>query len=293
MTPEQAANLFQPFTQADASTTRQYGGTGLGLTISKRLVEMMGGIIGVHSKPGKGSSFHFTAEFGLTSQEVEKRSHLVGDLKGMRVLVVDDNITSQNIFKEILESFSFEVTVADSGENALTEIKKVTGCAPFYGLVIMDWKMPGMDGIEASLKIKEMTKNTYSPKIVMTTAYGRQEIIRQAEEVGLDGFLIKPVNPSVMLNTIMDAFDRQQDSEGTRTLSSEEPDEDILMEIKGARILLAEDNQINQQVAKEILINAGLRVSISNNGQEAVDAVTSQVFDAVLMDTTPISFLSL
>jgi signal transduction histidine kinase/CheY-like chemotaxis protein len=283
MTPEQAAKLFQPFTQADTSTTRKYGGTGLGLTISKRLVEMMDGQIGVDSESGKGSTFHFIANFKLTSQEMEKRSRQVGDLKGMRVLVVDDSTTSQNIFKETLESFSFEVAVADSGEKALAEFKKAVDCGKPYNLIIMDWKMPGMDGIETARKIKEMSNSTPGPNIIMATAYGRQEVMKQARDVGLNGFLIKPVNASVMFNTIMEVFDKDVDR-GPRIRARQEPEKDTLKTIKGASVLLVEDNEINQQVAREILSDAGLEVTLANDGQEAVDAVQQHKFDAVLMD---------
>jgi signal transduction histidine kinase len=164
MTADQATRLFQPFTQADASTTRKYGGTGLGLTISKRLVEMMEGHIGVDSQSGKGSKFHFTAVFGLATHEVEKRSSLAGDLKDLKVLVVDDSINSRKIFKELLESFSFDVTVTDSGEKALAEIEKVGETQTDFDLVIMDWKMPGMDGIETSRQIKSLTGDSREPK---------------------------------------------------------------------------------------------------------------------------------
>ncbi len=283
MTAEQAAKLFQAFTQADTSTTRKYGGTGLGLTISKRLVEMMDGQIGVDSEPGKGSTFHFTADFKLASQEMAKRSRQVGDLKGMRVLVVDDSTTSQNIFKETLESFSFEVAVADSGEKALSEFKKAADRGQPYNLIIMDWKMPGMDGIEAARKIKEMSHSAPGPDIIMATAYGRQEVMKQARDVGLDGFLIKPVNASVMFNTIMEVFDKDVDR-GPRIRARQEPEKDTLKTIKGASVLLVEDNEINQQVAREILSGAGLEVTLAINGQEAVDAVRQNKFDAVLMD---------
>jgi signal transduction histidine kinase/CheY-like chemotaxis protein len=283
MTAEQAAKLFQAFTQADTSTTRKYGGTGLGLTISKRLVEMMDGQIGVDSEPGKGSTFHFTADFKLASQEMAKRSRQVGDLKGMRVLVVDDSTTSQNIFKETLESFSFEVAVADSGEKALSEFKKAADRGQPYNLIIMDWKMPGMDGIETARKIKEMSHSAPGPDIIMATAYGRQEVMKQARDVGLDGFLIKPVNASVMFNTIMEVFDKDVDR-GPRIRARQEPEKDTLKTIKGASVLLVEDNEINQQVAREILSGAGLEVTLAINGQEAVDAVRQNKFDAVLMD---------
>ncbi len=283
MTAEQAAKLFQPFTQADTSTTRKYGGTGLGLTISKRLVEMMDGEIGVTSNPGHGSNFHFTAVFKLAAQELKKRSRLVGGLKDLKVLVVDDSTASQNIFKEILESFSFNVTVTDAGEKAVAEVNTHAGRETAYDLVIMDWKMPGMDGIEASRRIKNTTQSSRKPKIIMATAYGRQEVMHQADEVGLDGFLIKPVNPSVMFNTIMDVFGKDVAS-SPKVPARKTAGKEIAGRIRGAHVLLVEDNEINQQVAREILVGGGLNVTVANNGQEAVNAVKQDPYDAVLMD---------
>ena len=283
MTAEQAANLFQPFTQADSSTTRKYGGTGLGLTICKRLVEMMQGHIWVESELGQGSKFIFNAVFGLASQQIEKRSQLVGDLQGMHVLVVDDSITSQNIFKETLESFSFQVTVTDSGDKALEEIARAADKGENYELIILDWKMPGMDGMETARRIKHQSATLPLPRIIMVTAYGRQEAMQQAEAIGLEGFLIKPVNPSVMFNTIMEVCG-QELVKAPHDHDSERQTDNVLQKINGARILLVEDNEINQQVAMEILSNAGLNVSLAINGQEAVRMVQENEFDAVLMD---------
>jgi len=199
LTKDQIGKLFQSFSQADTSTTRKFGGTGLGLTISKRLVNMMGGEIWVDSEPGQGTTFSFTANFSLGKEKVKKRPVPSSDLQGMKVLVVDDSATSRNILQDILESFSFEVTLAASGEEGLEEIQKADTDQP-YELVLIDWKMPGIDGIETSERIKNHKKLNKIPAVILVTAYGREEIMQQAEQIGLDGFLIKPIGPSVLPN---------------------------------------------------------------------------------------------
>ena len=282
MTADQAAKLFQPFVQADSSTTRKYGGTGLGLTISKRLAEMMGGKIWVESKSGQGSTFSFTANFGLGKEKAKKRFKLSQDLRGMKVLVVDDNATSRDIFQEMLESFSFEVSMAASGAEGITELESAEEDKPFE-LVVMDWQMPGMDGIEASIRIKHHKDLSKIPPIILVTAYGREEVMQQADEVGLEGFLLKPVNPSMLFDTIMQAFGETV-PETSRIAQRHEQEAEALKHIQGAQLLLVEDNEINQQVAREILEGAGLNVALANNGQEAVNAVKENEYDAVLMD---------
>ncbi|MDJ0830587.1 MAG: transporter substrate-binding domain-containing protein [Desulfobacterales bacterium] len=282
MTDAQAAKLFQPFMQADSSTTRKYGGTGLGLTISKRLVEMMGGEIWVESEAGKGSTFSFTANFGLGKEKVKKQFKPSKDLRGMKVLVVDDNLISREILKDMLASFSFEVTLSASGPEGISELENADKHAPFE-LVVIDWKMPGMDGIEASRRIKHHKNLNKLPAIVMVTAYGREEVMQQAEGVGLEGFLLKPVSASMLFDTIMQAFG-QAVPEVSRLMQRQEQGAADLQNIQGAQLLLVEDNEINQQVAKEILEGAGLHVTVANNGQEAVDAVKLASYDAVLMD---------
>ena len=282
LTEEQAGKLFQSFTQADTSTTRKYGGTGLGLAISKKLVNMMGGEIWVESEYGQGTTFNFTANFGLGKERAKKRFVTSTDLRGTKALVVDDNITSREILKDMLESFTFEVTVAASGQEAITELENAPKDQPFE-LVVMDWKMPEMDGIEASRRIKSHPGLIKIPAIILVTAYGREEVMQQAEQVGLDGFLLKPVSPSVLFDASMQAFG-EAIPEKSRVSSRKQKEAEVLKQIQGTHVLLVEDNEINQQVAREILEGAGLNVSLANNGQEAIDAIQKNEYDAVLMD---------
>jgi CheY-like chemotaxis protein len=282
MTEEQQAKLFQAFSQADTSTTRKYGGTGLGLTISKRLVNMMGGDIWVESEPGQGTTFSFTAEFGLGAEKAKKRYMPAPDLRGMKVLVVDDNNTSRDILQEMLESFSFDVSLAASGAEGIAELEAAAKDKAFE-LVIMDWKMPGIDGVEASKRIKNHTGLGKIPAIILVTAYGREEIMRQAEDLGLEGYLLKPITPSILFDTIMQAFG-EAGPEVSRVAKSKEQEARAWENIQGARVLLVEDNEINQQVAMEILQGAGINVTIANNGQEGVEAAKQNQYDAILMD---------
>jgi PAS domain S-box-containing protein len=283
MTAAQAAKLFQPFTQADTTTTRKFGGTGLGLSISKRLVEMMGGQIRVESEPSKGSTFAFTAIFGLARKAGVRLASLVGDLRGLRVLVVDDSDTSREIFSEALRSMTFDVGVAASGEEALVELDRAADAGRLYDLVLMDYKMPGLDGIEVTRRITKKSWPGKAPTVIMVTAYGREEIMKQAEGAGAKGFLIKPVNQSVLLNTIMEAYGHDQ-HRAFHPLTVQAVSPEAMGAIRGAHLLVAEDNEINQQVAREILESAGLRVDLANNGKEAVEKVRSGPYDAVLMD---------
>jgi PAS domain S-box-containing protein len=282
LSPEQQARLFTSFSQADTSTTRKYGGTGLGLAISRRLVEMMHGKIGVESAPGAGSTFSFTAIFGIGQDATPARREPPPDLRGLRALVVDDNPRSREILDQMLRSFSFDVTLASSGEEGLDEMARSAG-ARRYGLVIVDWKMPGMDGIETARRIKRDPRLAPHPAIVLVTAYGREEVMMRAEAEGLSGFLVKPVSPSVMFDTVMQALARDA-PRVARSTSRKARDDEALGRLAGARILLAEDNEINQQVATEILAGAGVVVTVVGNGQEAVEVLRSADFDAVLMD---------
>jgi two-component system, sensor histidine kinase and response regulator len=282
LTQEQIGKLFKEFSQADSSTSRKYGGTGLGLTISKKLTEMMNGKIWVESEPGKGSSFIFTAKFGLASGFVEKILVPSIDLQGMKVLVVDNNAAAREILQKILESSSFEVSVASSGQEGIDRLEKAAQDQP-YELVLMDWKMPGMDGIEASKLIKSSNKLTKIPTIIMLTAYSKDEVIHQAKGVGLDGYLTKPINPSHLLDSIMEIFGKKVEKR-VRRGSDYQVDTEALNVIQGAKILLVDDNEINQEIGNEILEQAGCYVTIANDGKEAVEKVAQSEFDCVLMD---------
>ena len=204
------------------------------------------------------------------------------DLRGMRVLVVDDNASSREILQSLLETMSFEVTVAASAEEGIAELEKAAKSRP-YKLVVMDWRMPGMDGIKASAVIKKHPNLPQKPKIIIATAYGREEVMQRSEKVGVDGFLLKPVGQSMLFDTIMVAFGKEA-AEREHVARASGSDEVELRKIRGARVLLAEDNEINQQVAEEILQQAGLVVSIANNGKEALEMVRRENFDVVLMD---------
>ncbi|MZH01992.1 MAG: response regulator [Nitrospinae bacterium] len=281
LTQEQMNRLFKSFSQADTTTTRKYGGTGLGLAISKKLVEKMKGDIWVESEVGKGSQFIFTAKFSCPIQKSKKSQGPSKDLEGMHILLVDDNQATLDILQDALESLSFKVSQAVSGEEALDIIDQSQE-KPFE-LIFMDWKMPGLDGIETSKRIKKKTILQPPPKIIMLTAYGGEEIMNQAQELPLDGFLVKPVTPSSLLNAIMEAFGKG-DGQKIKTAAKSGSKSELSKDIQGANVLLVEDNEINQEVALEVLEQAGLLVTIANNGQEALDLIKSSDFDCILMD---------
>lgn len=284
LTEEQKDKLFSSFSQADLSTTRKYGGTGLGLTISKRLAEMMDGSAWVESEYGRGSTFYFSAVLGVQKNQKEKELIPEIDLRGIKVLVCDDNETSRLILKEALEAFSFKPFLTSSGKEAIREITE--NIDEPYNLVIMDWSMPELDGLQAS-EIILQNKNIKTPIIIMVSAFGKDEVSRKAHEIGIKSFLNKPVTNSTLFDAIMEVFGKESRKKFVR-IDSGDRYKDELSKISGARILLAEDNEINQQVAVELLNGTGFIVDVANNGMESVDILMKAgelpEYDLVLMD---------
>ncbi len=278
---DQIPRLFDSFIQADTSTSRKYGGTGLGLSICKRLLAMMGSEIRVDSESGRGSLFSFVLDFPLQA-EVEGSKLLVpGGLKGKRILVADDNAVSREILSELLASYGFDPEAVETGKAALKTLREDKGKAP-YDLVLLDWRMPGMDGIETTRKIRDDLNLSDLPIIIMT-GFGREEIMQQAHKAGVNAFLMKPVKQSLLFDTIMEVFG-QKPLKMTMTYEPQKEEQEAIRKIRGARVLLVEDNAINQQVATEILKMADVAVTVADNGKEAVEALGRSRFDAVLMD---------
>ena len=285
MTQEQISKLFQAFTQADSTTPRKFGGTGLGLSISKRIVGMMNGRIWVESSPGAGSKFIFTARFGkVAERRVERRYVPEDDLHGMRVLAVDNNETCRHILEYYLESFTFKVTVATNGLEALQAIEQADRDGMPYQLVLLNWKMPKMDGIEAARKIHATPGLSMVPKILLFSSFSQNEILKQVEDDHVfDGMLTKPFRQSELLDAIMEIFGHAE-AKGKKGAVSALFRPDLIEKISGAYLLLVEDNEINQQVARELLEKAGVTVAIAENGKEAVARLWEEKFDGVLMD---------
>ena len=282
MSTEETAKLFRSFSQADSSITRKHGGTGLGLAICRQLVDLMGGEISVESAPGRGSTFAFTVELAVGAEQPEIARPRRTLPSGKRVLVVDDSASAREILAGMLSNFGFTVEMAHSGLQAVSALEEAAGAGAAFDLVLMDWRMPGLDGIETARRIKSNRKLAAIPSILMVTAFGREEVMKLAEEAGLDGFLLKPVNESVLYDAVMDVFGARQ---STDTPAAGHRGAGVAVAgVAGKRVLVVEDNAINRELAVELLEDLGLVVEVAVDGREGVEKVHREPFDLVLMD---------
>ncbi len=282
--PEQQRQLFAAFTQADSSTTRRYGGTGLGLAICTRLVTLMGGGMSVVSEPGKGSDFRFTVVFDRPARPVARPARARALPRTLRILVVDDNETARESLASLVRTLGWAAVTCASGEAAIAELARAAEVEQPYEVVLMDWRMPGMDGFEASRRIRGDATLT-APIIIVVTAFSQEQAVQEVLDLGLDGIIVKPVTGSALLDAIATAYALAPDGAPCAPCAPT-PIAVTSRPLAGKHLLLAEDNTIGQQVAREILERAGATVTVAGDGQQAVDLVLAAEagFDAVLMD---------
>jgi two-component system sensor histidine kinase/response regulator len=277
MTPENMNRLFESFMQADNSITRKFGGTGLGLAISKQIVELMGGKIWVESEVGQGSKFCFDIDFEEVDEEAAPPMNK-SDLNGLKILAVDDNDVSLMVLEELLHSIGCRVVTAKSGQEAIQQLNESVENNASFDMVITDWFMPEMDGIELARIIQEHQNHFDTIAVLMVTAYDKDDAMSLGIPVGVSGFLEKPINSSLLLEAIMIA------SGGGDGLVTTAVQDQTLIDLSAVTILLVEDNALNQQVALGFLSETNAKVDVADNGLIALEKISQRHYDMVLMD---------
>ncbi|WP_026301413.1 hybrid sensor histidine kinase/response regulator [Colwellia piezophila] len=285
MKSEHLTKLFKSFSQADSSVTRKYGGSGLGLIISRNLVSLMGGTIEVESTYQQGSTFSFEIKLGISpsaKDEIAVRENMISPFKDYHVLVVDDNATSREILISILKSFNFQVSSAKDGFQAIDLVAKAEQQQKPFKLVVMDWKMPGMDGIETIREIKQSSNKNELPFCIMVTAYNREDAVKEAVGVDIRAFITKPITPSVLLDSIMFSFSVKNEKQ--IFIARDKVNSPSFEELAGLNVLLVEDNEFNQELAVELLSMKGMTIDVAVNGQQAIEMLAKKDYHGVLMD---------
>ncbi|MEY3835194.1 MAG: hypothetical protein RI989_622, partial [Bacteroidota bacterium] len=281
MTEEQVNKLFRPFQQADLSTTRKFGGTGLGLAICKKIVEMMDGELSVTSVAGKGSEFSFNAFFSLSNEEANSITK-VESISGMRALLVDDSDSARIVLEEMLSSFGFEVLMTDNAKEAIEIFEKESAAKRPISLMVVDWRMPGMDGLQLVAELRKKEGHSV-PSVLMVTAFGVDTVRQAAKEKLIDGYLLKPINPSILYDTINSILHL-----GEKRVLDKSKDVDVIENyraaLKDSKVLLVEDNDINLELAIELLRDVGIEPDFARNGLEGWEKVKENTYDCVLMD---------
>jgi PAS domain S-box-containing protein len=285
---DRLAAVFEGFTQAETSTTRRFGGTGLGLAISQRLVRLMGGELAAESTPGLGSRFYFTLKIGRDEEtrasERTESTTVAATSDALRVLIVDDNAIARNVLSSMAATFGWQVETAASGAEAIEWLRQETTAERPYDVIFMDWIMPGMDGWETIQHIRSAHGNGRTPAILMVTAHGRELLAERLNggDSPLDGFLVKPVTPSMLFDAVAQATSGKSTRVDRRAAARPADNRPLA----GLRLLVVEDNPLNQQVAQELLAHVGAYVQVANDGRHGIDSVKTAEppFDAILMD---------